>query len=46
MKSLKQILREEIAYWFVVLDGTNNTLLKRTANKNIYKRRMQLKGLN
>ena len=46
MKSLRQILREEIDYWVEILEHSNNRLLKRVAHNNILKRRLQISKLD
>lgn len=46
MKSLKEILQEEVEYWFEVLEVTNNRLLGRVASNNIIKRRGQIVKLS
>lgn len=45
MKSLKEILNEEIDYWFDVKARTKNKLLLRVANSNIIKRKTQIRKL-
>ena len=45
MKSLKNILIEELDHWKEVKKGSKNRLVVRTAHRNITKRRIQLNKL-